>query len=125
LKILWPFSFQDCYTRDASTGLFKISPGFDKRIYDINAWTFEPKMFEKFPELYGVAPAFNSIPGKVDEVRKRRWSVMASDDGSEGRSKGKEIERIGKGAELGVDSRGLKWHKITDKGKDVVYFTFG
>ncbi|KAE9372563.1 hypothetical protein N431DRAFT_558371 [Stipitochalara longipes BDJ] len=53
LKILWPFSLQDCYTRDPSTGLFAISKGFDKRIYDINAWTFEPKMFEQFPEFGG------------------------------------------------------------------------
>lgn len=81
-------------------------------------------MFERFPELYGVAPAFNSIPEKVDEVRKRSWSAMASDGWREEEDKGKEIQRLGKGAGPGVDSRGLKWHKITDKGKEVVYFTF-
>jgi hypothetical protein len=84
-------------------------------------------MFENFPELYGVAPAFNSIPGKVDVVRKRSWSVMSRDDGGDngrGAAKGKGIERIGKGVELGVDSRGLKWHKINDKGKELIYFTF-
>jgi hypothetical protein len=83
-------------------------------------------MFENFPELYGVAPAFNSIPGKVDEARKRSWSVMSRDDGDNGRGevKGKEIEKIGKEVELSVYSRGLKWHKITDKGKEVIYFTF-
>jgi hypothetical protein len=58
LKILWSFSLQDCFTRDPSTGLFKITPSFDKRIYDINAWTFEPEMFESFPDLYGVALGF-------------------------------------------------------------------
>jgi len=79
-------------------------------------------MFEQFPELYGVAPAFNSIPGRVEE-RKRRWCLVSGDD-EDGEGKGKEVERIGRGAELGVDSRGLKWHKITDKGKEVVYFTF-
>ncbi|KAN0110725.1 hypothetical protein V8E51_007112 [Hyaloscypha variabilis] len=66
LKILWPFSLQDCYTRDPSTGLFAISKGFDKRIYDINAWTFEPKMFEQFPELYGGG-------GEEEEVVFSEW----------------------------------------------------
>ena len=77
-------------------------------------------MFEQFPELYGVAPAFNSIPGRV-EARKRRWGFVGGD---EGEGKGKEVQRIGRGVQLGVDERGLKWHKITDKGKEVVYFTF-
>ena len=29
--------------------------------------------------LYGVAPAFNSIPGKVEDARKRVWGVKCDD----------------------------------------------
>jgi hypothetical protein len=29
--------------------------------------------------LYGVVPAFNSIPGKVEDARKRVWGVMCDD----------------------------------------------
>lgn len=119
LKILWPFSLQDCFTQDPSTGLFKITASFDKRIYDINAWTFGPEMFESFPDLYGVAPAFNSIPGKVDEVRKRTWWVMSDDERTDEVGDGKEnqIVRRRKGDGLGIDVRGLKWHKFNDRGK--------
>jgi len=34
----------------------------------MNAWTLGPEVFESFPDLYGVAPAFNGIPRNVDEV---------------------------------------------------------
>jgi hypothetical protein len=126
LKILWPISLQDCFTQDPSTGLFKITASFDKRIYDIDAWTFGPEMFESFPDLYGVAPAFNSIPGKVDEVRKRTWWVMSDDERTDEVGDGKEnqIVRRRKGDGLGIDVRGLKWHKFNDRGKEVTYFTF-
>ncbi|PMD57686.1 uncharacterized protein K444DRAFT_32352 [Hyaloscypha bicolor E] len=71
-KIFRQFSISDCYTGDPATGLFRISDGFGKRICDINAWTFEPKMFEDFPDLYRVAPAANNIPVCVGERRGRR-----------------------------------------------------
>jgi hypothetical protein len=126
LKILWPLSLQDCFTRDPSTGLLKTTPGLDKRIYDMNALTFGPEMFESFPDLYGVVPAFNSILRKVDEVRKRLWWVMSDDKRTDKVRDGKEnqIVRGRKRDGLGVDVRGLKWHKFNDRGKEAVYFTF-
>jgi hypothetical protein len=52
------------------------------------------------------------------EEKKRRWSVMVEERVDE------VGEREGNGVELSVDSRGLKWHKIADKGKEVVSYTF-
>ena len=107
-KILWQVSLSDCYTRDPATGLFRISYGFGKRTCDINTWTFGSMMFEDFPDLYRVAPEANSIAACV-RVEER----------------GDEVgEREGNGVDLGVDSRGLKWHKNADKGKEVVSYTF-
>jgi hypothetical protein len=104
----------------------KITPSIDKRIYNMNAWTFGPEVFESFPDLYGVAPAFNSIPGKVAEVRKRPWWVMSDDKTTDEVRDGKEnqIVRGRKRDGLGVDVRGLKWHKFNDRGKEAIYFTF-
>jgi hypothetical protein len=52
------------------------------------------------------------------EGMKRRWSVRVEE-------KVDEVgEREGNDVELGVDSRGLKWHKNADKGKEVVSHTF-
>jgi hypothetical protein len=69
-KIFFQFSLPDCYTGDPAPGLFRISDGFGKRTWDINAWTFEPKMFKDFPDLYRGAPAANSIPACVGERRE-------------------------------------------------------
>jgi hypothetical protein len=65
LRILWPFEFRDCYTRNLQTGQYHISPQFDERIGDINAWTMESDIFKRWPEFYSDIPAFNHIPASV------------------------------------------------------------
>ncbi|KIY02292.1 uncharacterized protein Z520_02430 [Fonsecaea multimorphosa CBS 102226] len=62
LRILWPYEFRDCYTREIETGLYKFSPMFDQRLRDIKSWTMGPDIFNRFPELYSDMPAFNNIP---------------------------------------------------------------
>lgn len=62
LRILWPYEFRDCYTREVETGLYKLSPMFDQRLTDIRCWTMGPDFFRRFPELYSDIPAFNHIP---------------------------------------------------------------
>ncbi|OAP56254.1 hypothetical protein AYL99_09433 [Fonsecaea erecta] len=61
-RILWPYEFRDCYTREIETGLYKFSPMFDQRLRDIKAWTMGPDIFNRFPELYSDMPTFNHIP---------------------------------------------------------------
>lgn len=62
LRILWPYEFRDCYTREIETGLYKVSPMFDQRLGDIKSWTMGPDIFQRFPELCSDMPSFNTIP---------------------------------------------------------------
>jgi hypothetical protein len=61
-RVLWPYEFRDCYTREIETGLYKVSPTFDQRLSDIKCWTMGPDIFKRFPELYSDMPSFNHIP---------------------------------------------------------------
>jgi hypothetical protein len=65
LRVLWPYEFRDCYTREIETGLYKVSPHFDERLRDIKSWAMGPDIFQRFPELYSDIPSFNSIPPTV------------------------------------------------------------
>lgn len=76
LRILWPFEFRDCYTREIETGLYKISPHFDERLYDIKTWTMGPDIFQRFPELYSDMPSFNTVPGSVTLPRSPPTSAL-------------------------------------------------
>ncbi|CZR68785.1 uncharacterized protein PAC_18684 [Phialocephala subalpina] len=68
LRILWPFEFRDCYTRNTETSQYNVSQAFEERITDINAWAMGPGMFEKWPEFYSDIPTFIAIPGKVSTL---------------------------------------------------------
>lgn len=65
LRILWPYEFRDCYTRETGTGLYKFNPMFDEKLCDIKCWTMGPDIFHRFPELYSDFPTFNQIPQSV------------------------------------------------------------
>jgi len=71
LRILWPFEFRDCYTRNLETGQYQISSQFDERIGDINAWTMSNEIFKKWPEFYSDIPAYNHIPSSVSNTMSR------------------------------------------------------
>ncbi|KAH7191261.1 hypothetical protein DER44DRAFT_844575 [Fusarium oxysporum] len=62
LKILWSDSFQDTFYHNAHTGKYHISPLFEQRIRDINAWTMSTDFFTHFPELSEDIPAYMGIP---------------------------------------------------------------
>ncbi|EXJ87144.1 hypothetical protein A1O3_04102 [Capronia epimyces CBS 606.96] len=61
LRLLWPYEFRDCYTREVETGLYKVSRTFDQRITDIRSWAMGPDFFQQYPELYNDIPAFDHI----------------------------------------------------------------
>lgn len=65
LRIMWPYEFRDTYSRNTTTGQYKISPDFEERIGDINVWTMSTDFFNRWPELHCDIPAFNSIPGPI------------------------------------------------------------
>jgi len=65
LHILWPYEFRDCYSRNATTGQYSISTSFEKRIFDINAWTMSEGMFKKWPEFSSDFPAYDRFPMHV------------------------------------------------------------
>ena len=65
LNVLWPYEFRDCYSRNATTGNYSISSSFEKRLFDINAWTMGDDMFKKWPEFYSDFPASNRLPMTV------------------------------------------------------------
>ena len=75
-KVLWPYEFRDCYTRDIETGLYKVSPTFDQRLADIKCWTMGPDIFRRFPELYSDFPTFNHIPQAPSSAEARILSQM-------------------------------------------------
>jgi hypothetical protein len=62
LKILWSDSFQDTFYHNAHTGKYHISPLFEQRIRDINAWTMSTDFFTHFPELSEDIPAYMGTP---------------------------------------------------------------
>ncbi|CEI70927.1 hypothetical protein FVEN_g9697 [Fusarium venenatum] len=62
LKILWSDSFQDTFYHNAHTGKYHISPPFEQRIRDINAWTMSTDFFTHFPELSEDIPVYMGIP---------------------------------------------------------------
>ncbi|KIW19074.1 hypothetical protein PV08_03364 [Exophiala spinifera] len=72
LRILWPYEFRDCYTREVETGLYKINPMFDQRLGDIKCWTMGPDIFQRYPELYSDMPTFNQIPQQVPTRASRQ-----------------------------------------------------
>ncbi|RGP77165.1 hypothetical protein FLONG3_4680 [Fusarium longipes] len=61
-KILWSETFQDTFFHNAQTGKYHISPMFEQRIRDINAWTMSTDFFTHFPELTEDIPTFMGIP---------------------------------------------------------------
>jgi hypothetical protein len=77
LRILWPFEFRDCYSRNLETGQYVISSAFDERIGDINAWTMSGDIFKRWPEFYSDIPAYNHIPGSVSTPSSRDTAPQA------------------------------------------------
>ncbi|KAF5022189.1 hypothetical protein F66182_5776 [Fusarium sp. NRRL 66182] len=65
LRILWPQGFQQAFYHDAHTGKYQLTPMFDQRIRNINAWTMSPDFFSHFPELSQDIPAFMDVPSSV------------------------------------------------------------
>ncbi|KAM0346277.1 hypothetical protein ACHAPU_005704 [Fusarium lateritium] len=69
LKILWQEGFRDTFYHNAHSGKYQISPGFEQRIRDLNAWTMSTDFFERFPELNEDIPAYLGIPPSVGEMQ--------------------------------------------------------
>ncbi|KAF4995715.1 hypothetical protein FDECE_12708 [Fusarium decemcellulare] len=65
LKVLWPYDFRDTYLQNSHTGKFQLSPMFEERIRDINAWTMSSDFFTHFPELYEDIPPYLGIPASL------------------------------------------------------------
>lgn len=66
LRISWPYEFRDCYTRNLETGEYKISPGFDLRVNDINCWTMRPDISTRWPELSADFPrSLDQLPLQI------------------------------------------------------------
>ncbi|KAF4435365.1 hypothetical protein F53441_13537 [Fusarium austroafricanum] len=80
-KILWQDSFQDTFYHNAHTGKYHISPLFEQRIRDINAWTMSTDFFTHFPELSEDIPEFMGVPisiggvGAVVPSNRRRQAI--------------------------------------------------
>lgn len=66
LHVLWPYEFRDCYFRNVTTGQYGISAPFNKRLYDINAWTMGDDMFKQWPELCSDFPSYNKFPMHIN-----------------------------------------------------------
>jgi hypothetical protein len=66
LHVLWPYEFRDCYVRNTTTGQYSISTSFEKRLYDINAWTMSDGLFRQWPEFYSDFPSYNKLPMNVN-----------------------------------------------------------
>ncbi|KAJ4373781.1 hypothetical protein N0V83_002520 [Neocucurbitaria cava] len=51
LRFDWPFSFEDAFFNDEITGTYYPSPLFERYHRDLRNWTFDPKFYERFPEM--------------------------------------------------------------------------
>jgi hypothetical protein len=85
LHVLWPYEFRDCYSRNTTTGQYSISPSFEKRLYDINAWTMSDGLFRQWPEFYSDFPAYNKFPMNVNGGAGAfhgppRWKALPAPD---------------------------------------------
>jgi hypothetical protein len=69
LKILWSDPFQDTFFQNTHTGKYHISPIFEQRIRDINAWTMSADFFTHFPELVEDIPTFMGIPASITGIQ--------------------------------------------------------
>ncbi|KAK1995537.1 hypothetical protein LX36DRAFT_713066 [Colletotrichum falcatum] len=69
LHIMWPFEFSDAYRKCSVTGRYQISPLFEQRIMDINAWAMGPDFFARYPELMADMPTSQSIGQSLIPVR--------------------------------------------------------
>lgn len=77
-RLLWPYEFRDCYTREVETGLYKVSTNFDQRLTDIKCWTMGPDIFNRFPELHSDMPSYNHIPRPVTTGALQRRKTLAA-----------------------------------------------
>jgi hypothetical protein len=68
LKILWQDGFQDTFYHNAHTARYEISPLFEQRIRNINAWTVSTDFFAYFPELNEDIPAYIGILPSIGEM---------------------------------------------------------
>ncbi|KAK1954597.1 hypothetical protein LY78DRAFT_648927 [Colletotrichum sublineola] len=68
LHVLWPFEFRDTYRKSVVTGQYQISPMFEQRVMDINAWTMDRDFIEQFPELIADMPVFQSVGQSLTPV---------------------------------------------------------
>ncbi|UZP38552.1 hypothetical protein NXS19_006368 [Fusarium pseudograminearum] len=56
------------FFHNTQTGKYHISPIFEERIRDINAWTMSTDFFTHFPELVEDIPAFMGIPASMSRA---------------------------------------------------------
>ncbi|VUC30185.1 unnamed protein product [Clonostachys rosea] len=61
LRILWPFEFRDCFSRNVLNGQYSISSAFQERIDDIRSWTMSSDMFSAWPEFLADIPVYNPM----------------------------------------------------------------
>ncbi|KAK1675291.1 hypothetical protein BDP55DRAFT_694225 [Colletotrichum godetiae] len=64
LRIVWPYDFRDCYTRNMQLGTYGLSPLFKEKIHDLRSWTMAPDFFAQFPELMQDIPKFPGQPSR-------------------------------------------------------------
>ncbi|UKZ48190.1 hypothetical protein TrVGV298_002426 [Trichoderma virens] len=50
-RFLWPFPFEDIYGIDLSTGYFRFSALFEKRLQELTMWQMEKQFFALFPDF--------------------------------------------------------------------------
>ncbi len=59
-KFVWPFNISDTYTKDFSTQLYSITPGFKQRQWDLHSWTMRRDFFAHASELIGSIPVYEA-----------------------------------------------------------------
>jgi hypothetical protein len=143
LKLLWPFGIEDSFTRSPDTGLFQLTPEFQRRSDDINCWTFGPDMYEEFPMIFGAAPSRGTIPGRMNRPGGRKpvtryieyknvGHMNRADDGIkvEDKTAREELQqRIVQNGVMGMmqldglDYNNLNWREEEREGKHIMYFT--
>lgn len=85
-RIKWPFQLQDCFSHNKFAKTYTLDPSFIERLHDLRSWTLGQEFFRRFPELYSVVPAGDSIPQQIWQqpprqfVRRQRSVVEVEED---------------------------------------------
>jgi hypothetical protein len=86
IHVLWPYSNDELFVQDSSSGTYSYSSAFEECIHDIRTYTCDPELFEQFPELLSDIPRHSPSPYSMVSSALARRDHEAIDGSTTGRT---------------------------------------